>query len=103
MDQATTRIANKFASRIRKTYSPERIILFGSRARGDNFKTSDFDFIIVSDKFRDTPFLHRPSEIYDFWDEAVDLEAICYTPEEFARKLRQYGIVRTAIREGVEL
>ena len=103
MDQATTRIANKFASRIRKAYSPERIILFGSRARGDNFKTSDFDFIIVSDKFRDTPFLTRPSEMYDFWDEAVDLEAICYTPEEFARKLRQYGIVRTAAREGIEL
>lgn len=103
MDRATTKIADKFASRIRKAYSPERIILFGSRARGDNFRTSDFDFIIVSDKFRGTPFLERPSEIYDFWDEAVDVEAICYTPEEFKRKLRQYGIVRTAAREGIEL
>ena len=103
MDQATTKIANKFASRIKKAYSPERIILFGSRARGDNFKTSDFDFIVISDKFRGTPFLEKPSPMYDFWDEAVDLEAICYTPEEFARKLRQHGIVRTAAREGIEL
>ncbi|OFV92515.1 MAG: hypothetical protein A3H28_04630 [Acidobacteria bacterium RIFCSPLOWO2_02_FULL_61_28] len=103
MDQATTKIASKFASRVKKAYSPERIILFGSRARGDNFKTSDFDFIVISDKFRGTPFLERPSEMYDFWDEAVDLEAICYTPEEFARKLRQRGIVRTAAREGIEL
>ena len=103
MDQATARIANKFASRIRKVYSPERIILFGSRARGDNFNTSDFDFIIVSDQFRGTPFPERPSPMYDFWDEAVDLEAICYTPEEFARKQRQHGIVRTAAREGIEL
>jgi len=103
MDQATTKVAGKFASRIRKAYSPERIILFGSRARGDNFNTSDFDFIIVSDKFRDTPFPERPSEMYDFGDEAVDLEAICYTPQEFARKLRQHGIVRTAAREGIEL
>ena len=103
MDQATIKIANKFASRVKRAYSPERIILFGSRARGDNFNTSDFDFIIVSARFRDTPFPERPSEMYDFWDEAVDIEAICYTPEEFARKLRQYGIVRTAAREGIEL
>jgi len=41
--------------------------------------------------------------MYDFGDEAVDLEAICYTPEEFAGKLRQHGIVRTAAREGIEL
>ena len=103
MDQATTKIANKFASRIKKAYAPEQIILFGSRARGDHFKTSDFDFTIVSDKFRGTPFPERPSAMYDFWDEAVDLEAICYTPEEFANKLRQHGIVRTAAKEGIEL
>ena len=103
MDQATSKVASKFAARIRKAYSPQRIILFGSRARGDHFHSSDFDFIIVSEKFRGTPFLERPSAIYDFWDEPVDLEAICYTPEEFTRKLKQYGIVRTATKEGIEL
>lgn len=103
MDKTTTKIANKFASRIRKAYSPERIILFGSRATGNNFKTSDFDFIVVSDKFQGTPFLERHSEMYDYWDEAVDIETICYTPEEFTKKLKQHGIVRTAVREGVEL
>lgn len=103
MDTTTTKIANKFAARIKKAYSPERIILFGSRARGDNFKTSDFDFIVVSDKFRGRPFVERPSEMYDYWDEAVDIEAICYTPQEFAKKMKQHGIVRTAVKEGVEL
>ncbi|MBI1956190.1 MAG: nucleotidyltransferase domain-containing protein [Acidobacteria bacterium] len=103
MDPTTTKIASQFASRIKKAYSPERIILFGSRARGDNFKTSDFDFIVVSGKFRGTRFIERPSELYDFWDETVDLEAICYTPEEFAKKLRQHGILRNAVREGIEL
>ncbi|MBI4441997.1 MAG: nucleotidyltransferase domain-containing protein [Acidobacteria bacterium] len=103
MDKATAKIAARFAARIKKAYSPEKIILFGSRARGDNFTTSDFDFIVVSEKFRETPFLERPSELYDFWDEAVDIEAICYTPQEFARKIKQHGIVRVAVREGVEL
>ena len=103
MDRETTKIANQFTARIRKAYAPERIILFGSRARGENFKTSDFDFIVVSDKFRGTPFVERPSELYDYWDEAVDLEAICYTPEEFAKKAREHGIVRAAVREGIDL
>ncbi len=103
MDKETVKIAEKFASKIRRVYNPERIILFGSRARGDNFKTSDFDFIIVSKKFNGIPFLERLPTIYDYWDENVDIEAICYTPEEFARKSRCYGTIRQAIKEGVEL
>jgi len=47
--------------------------------------------------------LSRPSELYDYWDEAVDIEAICYTPQEFARKMKQHGIVRNAVKEGIEL
>ena len=103
MDKGTAKIAAKFASRIRKVYRPERIILFGSRARGDNFNSSDFDFIVVSEKFSEIPFMERPSEMYQFWDEPVDIEAICYTPAEFERKSKQYGIVRKAIKEGIQL
>jgi predicted nucleotidyltransferase len=103
MDRKTIAIAKKFAARIKKVYKPEKIILFGSRVRGDNFKTSDFDFIIVSKKFAGMPFIERLSKMYDYWDENVDLEAICYTPEEFKRKSKGHGIVKKAIREGVEL
>lgn len=79
MDRETAKMAKKFAAKIRKAYSPEKVLLFGSRARGDNFKQSDFDFIIVSDKFAGIHFLDRLSAIYDYWDENVDIEAICYT------------------------
>lgn len=103
MDRDTAEIARKFASRIRKDFAPERIILFGSRARGDNFKTSDFDFIIVSSRFGGVPFLERLSKIYDYWSESVDIEAICYTPEEFERKSTEHGIVRRALEEGVAI
>ncbi len=103
MDQETARIAKRFATRLKKIYAPERIILFGSRARGDHFKTSDFDFIIVSKKFSGIPFIERPCSLYDYWDATVDLEAICYTPEEFARKAKEHGIVKNAKQEGIEL
>lgn len=103
MDKETAKIAKKFASRIRKAYDAEKVILFGSRARGDYFKRSDYDFIIVSKKFSRIPFLRRFPRIYDYWDESVDLEVICYTPEEFAKKSKQHGIVRKAVEEGVIL
>lgn len=103
MDRETTRIIKKFASKIRKAYYPEKLILFGSRARGDNFKSSDFDFIIVSKKFNDVPFMQRVPKIYDYWDESIDIEVICYTPEEFARKSEEYGTIKQAVKEGIEL
>lgn len=103
MDRETTKIVKRFVSKLKKDFDPESVILFGSRARGDNFKTSDFDFIVVSDKFNGIHFMERFSKMYDYWDEELDLEVICYTPEEFKRKLREYGIVRRAVKEGIKV
>ncbi|MBN1119363.1 MAG: nucleotidyltransferase domain-containing protein [Bacteroidales bacterium] len=39
-----------------KSFDPEaRVILFGSRARGDNDKTSDWDFLVLTSKQIDEP------------------------------------------------
>ena len=103
MDKETAQIGKKFATKIKKAYSPEKIILFGSRARGDHFKNSDFDFIIVSKKFSKTKFLYRASGLYDYWNEPVDIEAFCYTPEEFERMRKIIGTVQNAVKEGIEL
>ncbi|MBI2133798.1 nucleotidyltransferase domain-containing protein [Candidatus Woesearchaeota archaeon] len=40
-----------FIMKIRKQFNPDKIILFGSRAEGNAWVYSDYDFIIVSDKF----------------------------------------------------
>lgn len=101
MDKHSIKIAKEFFKRIKKRFDVQQLILFGSRARGDNFKHSDYDFIVVSKKFKDQKFVLRPSDFYDYWDKKEDLEIICYTPEEFERKKRQIGIVRTAVEEGV--
>ena len=101
MDRETARVAKKFVERLKKVYALDRVILFGSRARGDHFKTSDFDFIIVSKNFSSIPFLERLSRMYDYWEEDVDVEAICYTPDEFSRKSREHGIVRRAVEESI--
>jgi len=78
--------------------------LFGSRARGDNFNDSDYDIIIVSPDFANILFTQRIAKMYDFWKHyPLDIEPICYTPEEFEKKKKQIGLVQQAVKEGIEL
>lgn len=103
MDKQTAKIAEQFAKKIRSRYNPKLLLLFGSRARNDNFITSDFDFLIVSEAFRNVPFTERMAEIYKYWNAKQDVEPLCYTPEEFERKKKEKGIVYKAFKEGKKL
>lgn len=85
MDQETLVTARLFAKALRKQMNVNRLILFGSPARGDNFVTSDFDFVLVSDAFSGTPFVRRAARLYGLWHSSRDLELLCYTPEEWQR------------------
>ncbi len=80
---------------------PERIILFGSRARGEADEYSDYDLVLI--KRTDRPFLERLQEIVPYllgWEGAV--EVLVYTPEEFER-MRETGLGWIVQREGVVL
>ncbi|MBI2112319.1 nucleotidyltransferase domain-containing protein [Candidatus Woesearchaeota archaeon] len=100
MDKETAKIIKTFAHKVREKYKAQ-VILFGSRARGDNFKKSDFDFLIISEKFRKIPYPIRASGLYDFWDYHLDFEPLCLTPDEFERKKKQIGTIRQAVKEGI--
>jgi predicted nucleotidyltransferase len=63
---------------IRDGYQPETIILFGSRARGDERPDSDYDLIIV--KKTDERFVKRSQAIPDL---PMRTDCFIYTPEEF--------------------
>jgi uncharacterized protein len=95
-------IIKDFLTRARKKYKIEKAILFGSRARGDNFNDSDYDVILVSPDFENIFFTQRIAKMYDFWKHyPLEIEPICYTPEEFEKKKNQIGIVKTAVEEGI--
>lgn len=38
---------DEIVARLKRAYDPERIYLFGSRARGDDGPESDFDFLVI--------------------------------------------------------
>lgn len=102
-DQQTLKLLRKHITFLRKEFAPDRILLFGSRARGDHLEESDIDLIVVSKKFREMPFTDRMSQAYGMWDNKIDLEQICYTPEEFEEMEHRIGIVQKAVEEGIEL
>jgi hypothetical protein len=87
-----------FLEKVKREVKVEKIILFGSRARGDNLKDSDVDLIIVSRDFEGVQFYERMSRFLLLWDAPLDLEVLCYTPEEFEQKSSEICVVREAIR-----
>jgi predicted nucleotidyltransferase len=93
----------EFKARIQDRFRLEKMILFGSRARDDWLYSSDIDLILVSEDFRPISFLNRIREIADMWDGDLQLEPICYTPEEFEKKKKEKGIVSTAMKYGIEI
>src|SRR5450759_378716 len=71
-------------------FAPERIVLFGSRARGDHQPESDYDLIVVLD----TPLARgeRDRPIRDALHGAEHhVDVIVYTPAEFERSRYDVG------------
>lgn len=66
------------------SYQPEKIILFGSQARGEADADSDVDLIII--KKTRKRFIQRLLEV-PLLPVAADI--FVYTPEEFERMLQQ--------------
>jgi len=100
---AVTPAFNRFLARIRKALRPDRVILFGSRARGDHRPDSDFDLLVVSRDFRGVPWVERPAMVLALWDLPFDLEALCLTPAEFKRRSHELSIIGVAASEGLAL
>lgn len=68
-------------------YKPERIILFGSAARGEFGPDSDADFLIIK---RDTPWYgaDRIRELSRIIERDIPVDLLVYRPEEFEGRVR---------------
>jgi len=92
-----------FAKKLRKNFNVEKLVLFGSRARRDWLKSSDYDFIIVSKDFEQMHFLERPAKVLMKTKFYFATDLLCYTPAEFESKRKQIGAVSQALKEGVAI
>lgn len=89
--------------RLVEGFDPERILLFGSRARGTAHPDSDLDVLVVmppGTQKRETQVAMRRA----LRDLRASKDILVTTPEEIERRGRIPGLVLgTALREGVEL
>ena len=84
-----------------KKFKPEKIILFGSSARGDYDESSDIDLIIVY-KTRKR-FMNRLKDLYMAWKLPKAVDILAYTPKEFNTMLRESIFIQDIMAEGLTL
>ena len=96
-------IIRDIVRRIVDTAQPERVILFGSQARGDARPNSDFDVLVI--KPSDEPRYRRSIPLYvALADLPVEVEEMVYTPEEVDEWSQvPLAFVTTAVREGTTI
>ncbi len=75
----------------------QRVVLFGSLARGQAGLSSDLDLLIVWDTPLD--FMARTVELYRRLAPRVATEMLVYTPDEM-RRMAQRPFVRRVLAEG---
>lgn len=102
-DKKVNYLIDHYLDKIKETYKPEEIWLWGSRIYGNPHEYSDI--VIVSNEFVRVRFIKRRSTflrtiglLKDRNAEVVD--ALCYTPEEFEQKKKEKDVISEAIKKG---
>ncbi len=100
MHRINRTVLEEIVRRIVKTVHPEKIILFGSQARGDPRAGSDIDLLVIAKSKQ--PRHRRSVPLYGVLsDILVPMDILVYSPKE----VREWSAVRqafvtTAVREG---
>ena len=87
MNASVTAEISKITEQIIEKYKPDKIILFGSAARGNFGPDSDADFLIIK---KDTPLYgaDRIRELSRMLDRNIPVDLLVYRPEEVELRLK---------------
>jgi len=81
-------------------FRPEKIILFGSAAKGEWSSDSDADFLIIK---KDTPLYgsERIRELSRLIERNIPVDFLVYRPEEFDKRLKMGDpFLKAIVKEG---
>jgi len=98
--KATSKRIREMVNRIVKQFDPEKIILFGSQARGEAGPNSDVDLLVVMkvEGAKRAKQLELRAILHDIH---VPKDIIVSTPEEFEWRKEVVGTIEhPAVREG---
>ena len=82
-----------FKERSRKRFAIDRIVIFGSAAKGRMGPHSDIDLILTSKRFEGKSFFKRSVGLYSLWKSEYPVDFICLTEKEFSDMRKRVSIV----------
>ncbi len=92
---------NEYCKSVSREFELKKIILFGSRSRGDFYPHSDIDLLLVSDEFPHDWF-NRQSRLHFL--KLKQIEPIGYTTSEINKMLEEGNrFIETVLKEGKEI
>jgi predicted nucleotidyltransferase len=103
MGEEETKKIIEAIKKFKKKIKADKIIIFGSFARGEFGEHSDIDLLLVSKKFRGKDFHERFKGLWLKWNLNLPVDFICYTHEEFEKLKKEVSIVSEALKEGIEI
>ena len=100
----TLRQIQAYADEVARRFRPEKIILFGSHARGTARADSDLDFLIVEDgpfdaqRSRRGEITRLSNILFDYF---IPMDFLVFTPQETDKwKNAKNHVIAHALREG---
>lgn len=97
----------EFKESVRKKFSVEKVIIFGSAARGEMERDSDVDIIVASRKYGRKDVFKITPKLYGEWHENLKIDypvdIILFNTKEFNKLKKEVSIVSEALREGIEV
>jgi len=101
-----TQILENIRALKRKILPNDRLILFGSQARGDAKQNSDWDLLVLLNKKGKHKWNDYDNYAYPFtelgWEYAVAINPKLYTNEEW-NKGKIFPFYKNVMREGIEI
>jgi predicted nucleotidyltransferase len=97
-------VLREAVDRLVSALSPERIYLFGSRARGDARGDSDYDLLVVVPREVERPYRLEQRALAALWPVALPIEVVVLGQDRFEQLAAvAASLPATVQREGVLL
>ena len=108
MTSETTKIINEIKPKLHQIVpSGSKVMLFGSRARGDEHKGSDFDILVLLNNEGHTTEQNHDEVVFPMymvlWEHNLDANVLLYTKSEWEAKRGKSLLYHNVMEEAIEL
>jgi len=93
----------EYKKKISNSARIEKMLLFGSQAKGISKEGSDVDIVLISSDFEKKKYFQRSPKFYLLWNYDYDVDIICLTPKEYKQRKQQIGIIQDAEKYGIKI